>query len=419
MMSNEPPIRVGVIGCGYWGVNYVRVFGELPGTEVVAICDARADRLQEVGARFPGAALLTDLDQLLVRPEIDAVAVCTGATTHFAVASKSLAAGKHVLVEKPMATTVADAEQLVAQANAAKRTLMVGHTFLYNAGIRKVKRYVEEAEMGQIYCLYARRTNLGPVRHDVNALWDLAPHDLSIFNYLLDDTPQWVSAVGSTVLQNERADVGFISLGYANNVVANIHVSWVDPYKVRELVVVSSQKRIIFDDLNATEQVKVYEKGIQPTIHEASSYGEHQFQVRDGDIHSPRIAANEPLKTLCEHFVTAVIEEQPPLTGAESGLEIVKVLAAIDRSMAQNGAPVVLDPRHAAVPVAAGAAPLLGDHPTHLHANGKHANGHHESGQQKNGHHESGQQKTSQHKNGHHQNGQHEGGQQSVLWGRR
>ena len=247
MEINTRPVGVAVIGCGYWGVNYVRVFNELPNARVVAICDARSDRLQKIGKRFSNIALVTDLDELLARSDVDAIAICTGAATHFAITSRCLAAGKHILVEKPMATSVADAEALVAQADAQGLTLMVGHTFLYNAGIRKMKDYIQQADMGQVYCLYARRTNMGPVRQDVNALWDLAPHDISIFNFLLGATPEWVSAVGSNVLQNEREDVGFISLGYPNNVVGNIHVSWVDPYKVRELVVVSSQKRIVFN----------------------------------------------------------------------------------------------------------------------------------------------------------------------------
>ena len=343
MKFNTKPVGVAVIGCGYWGVNYVRVFSELPNVQVVAICDARIERLEEIGKRFPDIALVTDLADVLSRKDIEAVAVCTGATTHFEIASRCLAAGKHVLVEKPMATKVDDAEALAVHAEAQGLTLMVGHTFLYNAGIRMMKEFIQSADMGQLYCLYARRTNLGPVRHDVNALWDLAPHDISIFNYLLGETPQWVSAVGTSVLQNERADVGFISLGYANGVVGNIHVSWVDPYKVRELVVVSSQKRIVFDDLNATERVKIFEKGIQPSTHEASSFGEHQFQVRDGDIYSPRVEANEPLKTLCDHFLSAAQNLLRPLTDGWSGLEIVKVLSAIDRSMAQNGLPTSVE----------------------------------------------------------------------------
>lgn len=343
MKTNTESLGIAVIGCGYWGVNYIRVLSELPNAQVVVICDARNERLQEIGGRFPNIDLVTNIDDVLTRNDVDAVAICTGARTHFEIASRCLAAGKHVLVEKPMVTAVADGEALAAQAEAKQLTLMVGHTFLYNAGIHKMREYIQHGDVGQIYCLYARRTNLGPVRQDINALWDLAPHDISIFNYLLGATPQWVSATGINVLQNEREDVGFISLGYPNNVVGNIHVSWVDPHKVRELVVVSSQKRMVFDDLNLTERVKIFEKGIEPTDHEAASFGEHQFQVRDGDIYSPRIEVNEPLKTLCEHFISAVGNQTRPLTDGQSGLEIVKVLSAIDRSMALNGAPISIE----------------------------------------------------------------------------
>ena len=350
MNYNSKPLGIAVIGCGYWGVNYVRIFGELPNVDVIAICDKRADRLHEIGQRFPAVELVSDLETLLLREGIDAVVVCTGATTHFAVASQCLLAGKHVLVEKPMATTVNDAETLIALADSRQRILMVGHTFLYNAGIGKVKQFIESEDMGQIYCLYSRRTNLGPVRHDINALWDLAPHDLSIFNFLLGDTPQWVSAVGSNILQSAHEDVGFVSLGYDNNIIANIHVSWADPYKVRELVVVSSHKRIVFDDLNTTERVKIYEKGIQSTVREAETFGEHQYQVRDGDIFSPRVEANEPLKSLCDHFLSCLRERLQPRTNGQSGLEIVKVLSAIDQSIALNGVPVLLDQTSVTLP---------------------------------------------------------------------
>jgi len=337
-------VGIAVIGCGYWGVNYVRVFHELPGAQVVAICDGRSERLQEMGKRFPHARQTTDVAELLQWPGIDAVVICTGATTHFAVAQRCLQAGKHVLVEKPMATTVADARQLVACAKAQRVTLMVGHTFLYNAGIRKVKEYMQRADMGQIYYLYARRTNLGPIRQDVNALWDLAPHDVSIFNYLLDQRPRWVSAVGAHVLQNCREDVGFISLGYANETIGNIHVSWAEPNKVRELVVVGSSKRIVFDDLNAVERVKIYEKGVTPTAREASTYGEYQFQIRDGDIFSPSVAVSEPLKEQCNHFLECVTQGLRPLTDGQAGVAVVQVLQAIEQSVAQHGAPVTIEP---------------------------------------------------------------------------
>lgn len=335
-------IGVAVVGCGYWGINYLRVFNELANSEVVAICDQRKERLQEIGSRYPGAVLATDLDEALQIPGVDAVIVCTGATTHFDVTKAALVAGKHVLVEKPMATTVEDCQDLIALSEMYNRTLMVGHTFIYNSGIRKVKEHLQRADMGEIYYLYSCRTNLGPIRYDVNALWDLAPHDVSIFNYLLERSPQWVSAVGAKVLRSDNQDVGFVSLGYGDNVIGNIHVSWADPNKVRQLVVVGSNRRIVFDDLNALERVKIFEKGVVRRPPEASTFGEHQFMMRDGDIYSPQVEVNEPLKTQCTHFLECLRTGQRPVTDGWAGMEVVKVLSAIDQSIALNGAPVTL-----------------------------------------------------------------------------
>jgi predicted dehydrogenase len=331
-----------VLGCGYWGTNYVRVFSELPESRVLALCDKRPDRLQEVGRRFPGVILTTDVEQVLQVRGIDAVVVCTEATTHHRIARRCLLAGIHVLIEKPITTSVADAEDLTALADSKGLVLMVGHTFLYNAGIRKVKEYIQCAEAGRIYYLYSSRTNLGPIRRDVNALWDLAPHDVAIFNYLLDSVPDWVSAVGARVLRNGREDVGFVSLGYPGDVVGHIHVSWADPNKVREVVVVGSDKRIAFDDLNPMEPVRIYERSVAPVAEVATSYGEYQFRLRDGDIVSPRIEVSEPLKNQCSHFLECVAQRRRPLTGGPEGRDVVRVMESIDRSLKRRGAPVEL-----------------------------------------------------------------------------
>ena len=333
-------IGVAVLGCGYWGINYVRVFSQLPGARVVVACDQRPERLAEVQKQVPGVAVTDSVEAMLATPGVDAVVVCTPATGHFAVTSQCIAAGKHILVEKPIATTSAECDELIRLAAAKQVLLMVGHTFVYNAGVRKVKEYLDADEIGNVYYLYSRRTNLGPIRHDVNALWDLAPHDISIFNYLLDSVPEWVSAVGARVLQNGREDVGFISLGYPDGVVAHVHVSWADPHKVREVVVVGSEKRIVFNDLLTPEQVKVFEKGIAPAQPEAPSYGEYHFTVRDGAIISPRVDVSEPLKNQSLHFLECIATGQKPITDGVAGRDVVAVLEAIDRSIARQGAPV-------------------------------------------------------------------------------
>jgi predicted dehydrogenase len=333
-------VGIAILGCGYWGINYVRVFSELPESRVVAVCDQRTERLQEVGRRFPGMQLITETEDVLGLDGVDAVVVCTPATTHYNVTRRCLEMGKHILVEKPITTTATDAEALTTLAESEGLILMVGHTFLYNPGVKKLKEYIKQGDVGRLYYLYARRTNLGPIRRDVNALWDLAPHDVSIFNYLLDSTPKWVSAVGAKVLRNHREDVGFISLGYQSNIVGHIHVSWADAYKVREVVVVGSDKRVVFNDLNPFERVRAYEKGVTLMEPEASSYGEYQFLMREGDIISPRVEVSEPLKNQCSHFLECVTHGTRPLTGGWEGQEVVRVMEAIDRSIERNGAPV-------------------------------------------------------------------------------
>jgi predicted dehydrogenase len=268
--------------------------------------------------------------------------VCTTATTHHDVTRELLLAGKHVLVEKPLTTTSADADKLIDLAKSTSKILMVGHTFVYNAGIRKVKEYVQMGN-GRVYYLNARRTNLGPIRRDVNAIWDLAPHDIAIFNYLLDSSPEWVSAVSGKVLRNCRDDVGFISLGYPDNILAHIHVSWADPDKAREVVVVKSDRRIVFDDLNGAEQVRVFEKGVSPVEQEPLNYGELRFEIRDGDIISPHIEAVEPLKHQCRHFLECVRKGQRPISSAVEGRQVVRVLEAVNRSIESKGTQVEVE----------------------------------------------------------------------------
>lgn len=337
------PVGIAVIGSGYWGVNYVRVFRELANAELVVVCDQREHRIGEIERQFPGTRTTTRLDDVLSMENVDAVVVCTPASTHHSVTKQCIEAGKHVLVEKPIATTVAQSNDLIRLAETHNVRLMVGHTFLFNSGIRKVKEYVDRNELGHVYYLYARRTNLGPIRTDVNALWDLAPHDVSIFNFLLGAVPTWVSAVGTQVLNNGREDVGFISLGYGEGVVAHVHVSWADPHKVREVVVVGSDKRIVFNDLGVPEQVRVYEKGLAPASSEAASFGNYHFQIRDGAIISPRVEVSEPLKNQCAHFLDCLINGKRPVSSGVEGRDVVAVLEAIDRSIERHGAPVEVD----------------------------------------------------------------------------
>ncbi|HYP28648.1 MAG TPA: Gfo/Idh/MocA family oxidoreductase [Blastocatellia bacterium] len=333
-------IKLAIIGCGYWGINYVRVFSELPEVRVKTVCDQSPERLQVIRERYPLIETRESWEETVGDGEVDAVVIAAPAREHFELARRSLFKGKHVLVEKPIASDVSQAEALVRDAEASGRILMVGHTFLYNAGIRKMKELISSESFGRIHYLHATRTNMGPIRRDVNVVWDLASHDIAIFNYLLDSEPEWVSAVGSRVFSPEREDVGFVALNYPNGVIASIHTSWLDPNKVREVVAVGSQRRIVFDDLKNLERVRIFEKGVGPAEMEADSYGEFRLLVRDGDIISPWIEPSEPLRNLSMHFLECVRGESRPFTDASNGLKVVKVLTAIDRSLAGRGAPV-------------------------------------------------------------------------------
>jgi len=334
-----PPTRVAVIGFGYWGVNYVRVFSEMPDAHLAAVCDERPDRIAEAKRRFPDVGMNLDVEGVLNNPEIDAVVVATPATTHYELTRRALLAGKHVLVEKPLTTDSSHAAELVDISRSTERLLLVGHTFLYNEGVRVAKRFIKE---GEVYYLYARRTCLGPIRQDVNAAWDLATHDVSIFNHLLDAEPLWVAAVGAEVLHNGQEDVSFITLGYPGNVLGHIHVSWADPNKVREVVAVCKERRVVFNDMDPLERVRVFEKGIERD-NEGLTYGE-QMLLRDGDILSPAVDAREPLKSQCGHFLHCIRRGQVLLTDATQGLAVVRVIEAVNRSMSEGGAPVTLAP---------------------------------------------------------------------------
>lgn len=336
-------LRIAIIGCGYWGMNYVRLIADLPSTQLAIVCDAREERLQAVHERY-NVPVTTELEDVL-KAGVDAAIICTNAASHYAIARELAQAGIHLLIEKPIATTSEDAEALIQHAEECNVTLMVGHIFVYNPGVEAVKRYLDKSKIGEIYYLYATRTNLGPIREDVNAVWDLATHDIAIYNYLLGGEPEWISAVGAAVLHNCREDVGFVTMGYPGGIIGHIHVSWANPSKVREVVVVGSNLRVAFNDLNPAEKVMVYEKGVAATEIQPSSYGEYQLLVRDGDIISPRIEIREPLKHQVQHFIDCVINGTRPLSDGHAGLAVVRCLEAIDKSIQQKGQPMYLTPQ--------------------------------------------------------------------------
>lgn len=309
-MSDKRRLRIGVIGCGHWGPNHVRVFSELDRTTVVACCDLSEVRLSRISARFPDIRTTVDYRSILADDGIDALVVATPTNTHSRLVRESLEAGKHVLVEKPLCQTGAEGEQLAALAETHGRVLMVGHVFLFNAGIARLRETIRSGELGTIHYLDAVRTNLGPIRGDVNSLYDLATHDISIFNHLLDTAPVAVSCLGSRITQELIEDVCFTTIQYADGTLAHVHVSWLNPRKVRTMTVVGSKKMAHWDDIDPVDTLRLFDKGVaeEPTY---NSFGEFQCLLRSADMHVPAIPAAEPLKKQAEAFARWVLDGVP------------------------------------------------------------------------------------------------------------
>jgi len=335
--------RIGVIGCGAWGPNHVRNFSALPNAEVVGAADLQADRLARVKAIVPGVATFTDAAEMMATAAPDAVVVSTPTLTHFAVVRQALLAGKHVLCEKPLCPTAEEADALVALADERGVRLMVGHVFMFNPGILKLKELVRNGDLGsRIYYLFARRTNLGPFRQDVNAVLDLASHDVSIYNFLLDALPTQVSAVGQAFLQPGIQDVAMITLTYPGGVIGSIHVSWLDPKKIREITVVGDRRMAIWDDLATLGPVMVFDKGVTKKPREYADFGEFQLLTREGDVTVPRVPPEEPLRMQARAFIEALEAPERIRSDGRVGADVVRVLAAINESMAKGGAPVTV-----------------------------------------------------------------------------
>lgn len=336
MKTGETQLRVGVIGCGHWGPNHIRVFSQLERSSVPVFADTNAVRLSQVSRNFPTARGVADYREILDDITINAVVVATPTRTHFAIASDALAAGKHVLVEKPICPTVAQTRDLVNHSRRANRVLMVGHVFVFNSGIIKLKQLIEAGELGDIQYIDAVRTNLGPVRGDVNALYDLGTHDISISNYLLDSAPYAVSAQGSCITQDRIEDVCFATLRYPGRALAHLHVSWLNPRKIRTITVVGSKKMAHWDDISPEDTVRIYDKGLsEPPYY--NSFGEFQFALRSADVHLPAIKRSEPLLDQARAFAEWVLNGKPAPAGSAEGLSVVATLEAATRSLATGG----------------------------------------------------------------------------------
>lgn len=337
-MSARTPLRTGVVGFGYWGPNLVRNVDRLDDLELVVCCDTSEANLAKFAALYPHAATTTDLEVMLADHDLDAVVVATSAPSHFAIARAVLEAGKHCFVEKPLTLTSADAEVLVRMAEERDLVLMVGHLMVYHSAVNYIRDVIASGELGDILYLYAQRLNLGKVRTEENAFWSLAPHDVSIVHYLLGEAPDRVSATGAAYLNHGVEDTVFASMHFPSGRMANVHVSWLDPHKTRKFTLVGTKKMLVFDDMEATEKIWIYDKGVgAPT--DAMSYGE-DLTLRFGEIKAPFLKMSEPLAAEVQHFRDCCVDGSVPRSSGRDGLAVVRVLEAVDESMRQGGAPI-------------------------------------------------------------------------------
>jgi len=336
-------IRIGVIGYGYWGPNLVRNFFETPGAQVACVSDLRPERLKLLQGRYPTIRVTTRQQELIDDPAIDAVVIATPVSTHFELALRALQAGKHVFVEKPLASTAEQVHRLLDAAQKADRLLMVDHTFVYTGAVRKMRQLVDDGSLGDIYYYDSTRVNLGLFQHDVDVIWDLAVHDLSIMDYVMPARAVAVSATGLSHVQGGKENIAFLTLFFGGPQIAHIHVNWLAPVKVRRTLLGGSKKMIVYDDLEQSEKIKVYDKGI--TL-DRKQDPEKIYQVlvgyRTGDMLAPALDMKEALAVEAAHFVRCIQEKQPPISDGQAGLRVVEILEAATQSMRNRGHPVDL-----------------------------------------------------------------------------
>ncbi len=330
--------NMAIAGIGAWGKNLLRNFYNLSGGKLVLACDKDESRLAAARKQYPGLETTTNYEDILKRDDIEAVILATPPSNHFEAAMAAIKAGKDVFVEKPLVLSVEDGEKLVIAADEAKRILMVGHIMVYHPATLFIKDMIDNDKLGTVYYLYASRVNLGKVREIENALWSFAPHDISIILFLLGKDPVSVSATGASYLQPGIEDVVFVTIHFGDNTMAHVHVSWLDPHKDRKMVVVGSKQMVVFDDAQAAEKVKIYDKGVD-TKQDYETYGEY-LTIRTGDIHIPQIKTTEPLAEECRHFLECIEKRQTPRSDGREGLKVLKVLDAAQKSLEAGGAPV-------------------------------------------------------------------------------
>ena len=334
-------VRVGVVGTGAWGRNHVRTLAAMAGVRLVRVADLEESRLADVRRRQTGVETTRDPAAVLAAPDVDAVVIATSAVTHHRLAAAALDARKDVLVEKPLALSGREAADLVERARKRRRVLMVGHLLLYHPAVLCLRDLVQTGEVGEVRYLYSQRVNLGTVRSDENALWSLAPHDISVMHFLMGGPPETVSARGAAFVRRQVEDVVFLSLRWKDGRMGQVQVSWLDPHKERRLTVVGSKKMVVFDDMAPSEKIRIYDKGVEPPAEHVGA-GE-ALSIRFGDVRIPHLPAAEPLVLELRHFLDRVADRGRPRSDGKEGLGVVRVLEAATRSLARDGAPIGVD----------------------------------------------------------------------------
>ena len=336
-------IGMAVVGCGYWGPNLMRNFSSQPGSDLRWLVDQDPQRLKRCGEQYPQARTTTDLSEALADPKLQAAAIATPVSTHHPLAKQCLMAGKHVLLEKPMAQKVSECEELIALAGEKGLTLMVDHTFIFTGAVRKIRELIAAGELGRIYYFDSVRVNLGLFQHDVNVIWDLAPHDLSIMDYVLPQKPTHVSAHGACHMAGSSIEnIAYLTLKFDDATLAHFHVNWLAPAKIRRIIIGGSKKMLVYDDLSPDERIKIYDKGL--VLKDGPSADAHQILAgyRIGDIYTPNVDCTEALRREAGHFLDCIRERRTPESDGPAGLRIVKILAAAQESLAANGSWIAL-----------------------------------------------------------------------------
>jgi predicted dehydrogenase len=339
------PVKTAVVGLGYWGPNLVRNLHELPDADLVAVCDLREDALEKIGRRYPGVRTTSRFEEILADESIEAVTIATPVSTHFPLAAEALCAGKHVFVEKPLAVSSEEVKRLIQLADEHERVLMPGHTFLYSPPVNTIRELIRSGELGEIYFVSTSRVNLGLHQPDVSVVWDLGPHDFSILRYWFDETPTHIKALSRGCVIPTIPDVAFIDMEFASSTIAHAELSWLAPSKLRRTTVVGSEKMVVYDDVS-NEPVRVFDSGVM--LRDPESFGEYRLSYRTGDIVSKHVAVTEPLLVELGDLCAAIRTGSTPCSSRELGLEVVRMIEAVDRSLANDGARVSL------VPVTAG-----------------------------------------------------------------